>query len=64
MYLRGYYFYAMQQLNKPGTRQTEGEVKAAVRSDEQMADVGMFLRLGAVMAIVIAAVAIVTSLAG
>lgn len=64
MYPRGYYFYAIQQLNKPGARQTEGEVKAAVRSDEQMADVGMFLRLGAVMAIVIAAVAIVTSLAG
>ncbi|MGI9377773.1 MAG: hypothetical protein ACR2PC_17030 [Tsuneonella suprasediminis] len=64
MYPRGYYFYAMQQLNKPSARQTDGKVQVAVRSDEQMADAGMFLRLGAVMAVVIAAVAMVTSLAG
>ncbi len=64
MYPRGYYFHAMQQLNKPGASQTDGEIKAAVRSHESMADVGMLLRLGAVMAVVIAAAATVTSLAG
>lgn len=64
MYPRGYYFYAMQQLNKPGARRADGRSKAAVRSDEPMADVGMFLRLGVVIALVIAAVAMVTSLAG
>ncbi|NNM73244.1 hypothetical protein HJG44_12720 [Enterovirga sp. DB1703] len=64
MYPRGYYFYAMQQQNKAKVGRTDGEVKVATPSDEPMADVGMFLRLGVVMALVIAAVATVTSLAG
>ncbi|AEI01495.1 hypothetical protein OCA5_c03410 [Afipia carboxidovorans OM5] len=64
MYPRGYYFYAMHQQNKANVGRTDGEVKVAVGSDEPMADVGMFLRLGVVIALVIAAVAMVTSLAG
>ncbi|CAM3309498.1 hypothetical protein SAMN04488021_1518 [Paracoccus aminovorans] len=64
MYPRGYYFYAMQQQNKAKVGRTDGEVKVATPSDEPMADVGMFLRLGVVMALVIAAVATLTSLAG
>ncbi|MFM2279876.1 MAG: hypothetical protein RLZZ444_2107 [Pseudomonadota bacterium] len=64
MYPRGYYFYAMQQQNKAKVGRTDGEVKVATPSDEPMADVGIFLRLGVVMALVIAAVATVTSLAG
>jgi hypothetical protein len=60
MHPRGYYFYAMQQQNKANPGRTDGEAKVAVRSDEPMADVGMFLRLG----VVIAAVATVTALAG
>lgn len=64
MYPRGYYFYAMQQQNKAKVGRTDGEVKVATPSDEPMADVGMFLRLGVVMALVIAAVATVTALAG
>ncbi|NIJ60041.1 hypothetical protein FHS82_003904 [Pseudochelatococcus lubricantis] len=54
----------MQQQNKANPGRTDGEAKVAVRSDEPMADVGMFLRLGVVMALVIAAVATVTALAG
>lgn len=62
MHPRGYYFYAMQQPNKANPGRTDGEAKVAVRSDEPMA--GMFLRLGVAMALVIAAVATVTALAG
>lgn len=64
MHPRGYCFYAMQQPNKANPGRTDGEAKVAVRSDEPMADVGMFLRLGVAMALVIAAVATVTALAG
>lgn len=64
MHPRGYYFYALQQLNKPVERQSNVEAKAAVLADELQAEVGVFLRLGVVMALVIAAVATVTSLAG
>lgn len=64
MYPRGYYFYATQHMNRPLERQPDGQAKAAVGSEDPMAELGMFLRLGAVMAIVVAAVAVVTSLAG
>ncbi|MDN5925726.1 MAG: hypothetical protein L0I29_01465 [Hyphomicrobiales bacterium] len=64
MYPRGYYFYAMEHLNRPPERRSGGQVKVATRSEDPMAEVGMLLRLGAVMAIVVAAVAVVTSSAG
>jgi len=63
MYPRGCHFYAMQQQNKVNLGRTDGEAKVAACSNEPMADVGMFLRLGVVVALVIAAVATLTSLA-
>jgi hypothetical protein len=64
MYPRGYYYYAMQNLNKPMEDKSDGQAKAVVQSEQPNLEVGMFLRLGAVMVVIVAAVAVVTSLAG
>lgn len=64
MYPNGRYSYTVQHQQKPLTQKTEGQAKAAVRTGKAIADVWMFLQLGAVTAIVVAAVVVLTSLAG
>lgn len=64
MYPNGRYFHTMQHQQRPPMQQSEGQAKVAVRTSKPIADVWMFLQLGAVTAVVVAAVVVLKSLAG
>ena len=64
MYPSGHYFYAPQHKQASLTQQSEGQAKATTRTSKPIIDVWMFLQLGAVTAIIVAAIVVLTSLPG
>lgn len=58
------YFHTAQPKADTLARPREGEAKAAARTSKPIADVWAFLQLGAATAVIVAAIVVLTSLAG
>ena len=64
MYHNVRYFYMTQPEKSSPIQKTDGEAKAVARSNRSAVDAWVFLQLGAATAVVVAAIVVLTSLAG